>query len=328
MYNRQYFKDGEVLQASNLNLIEKSLFEDVPGNQWNGKTWYAYGTSLTSDSQGRYVDYVAQLSGMKVVNKGIGGGGIVSNTKVKDAVMNTTDGKLNADLITLEVGANDGSATIGDPQDNGSNTICGALTQCIHYLLQNTNAQIVVMCSTIGKTTSGGNSTEPTPENFKTMTRNKAVRDVCIKCGVPFIGFGDSSGLNWARMNNKMGVNYNSDYIHHSKIGGYNLAQYVWSQLKNIPLWYTSVPVVEEDDSIISTYTVTYNLTNVTCNKTQTTVKSNEEFVALFTVNSGNTLKTISIQMGGEDITETHYSNLNVTIKKPSGNIIITAIAE
>ena len=30
----------------------------------------------------------------------------------------------------------------------------------------------------------------------------------------------------------------------------------------------------------------------------------------------------------GIDITETHYSNLNVTIKKPSGNIVITAVAE
>ena len=328
MYNRQIFKDGDVLQAANLNLIEKSLAEDTPGNQWNGKTWYAYGTSITSTNQGRYADYVAQLSGMKLVNKGIGGGGLVSNTKVKDAVMNVTDGKLNADLITLEVGANDSSATIGNPEDNGSDTFCGALTQCINYLLQNTNAQIVVMSSTFGKTTSGGSSTEPTPESHKNMTRHLATREVCVKCGVHYIGFGDSAGMGWARMNNKMGVSYNSDYIHHSKLGGYNMAQYVWSQLKNIPLWYTTVPVVEEDDSIVSTYTVTYNLTNVTCNKTQTTVKSNEEFVALFTVNSGYTLKTISIQMGGEDITETHYSNLNVTIKKPSGNIVITAIAE
>ena len=70
-------------------------------NHWEDKKWYAYGTSLTSASQGKYVPYVAQMSGLNVVNKGIGGGGIISNTKVKAAVMNTTDGKLEADLITL-----------------------------------------------------------------------------------------------------------------------------------------------------------------------------------------------------------------------------------
>ena len=114
-------------------------------NHWEGKKWYAYGTSLTSASQGKYVPYVAEMSGLDVVNKGIGGGGIISNTKVKDAVMNTTDGKLEADLITLEVGANDASAPLGEPWDNTADTFLGSLTQCINYLLQNTNARIVVM---------------------------------------------------------------------------------------------------------------------------------------------------------------------------------------
>ena len=269
MYDRQYFQNGQILQAAQLNLIEKSIAEDIPGNHWKGKTWYAYGTSITSESQGKYVPYVAQLSGMNAVNKGIGGGGLVNNTKVKDAIMNTTDGKLNADLITIEVSANDGSAETGEPDDNADNTFCGILTQCINYLLQNTNAQVVVMMSTLGKTSSSGASTEPTKGNTKYMTRAHAMEQVCQKCGVYYIHFGDGSGMGWARMNNNMGISYNSDYIHHNALGGYNMAHAVWSQLKNIPLWYTSVPEVEEDNSVVVEYNVTYNLTNVICSTNQ-----------------------------------------------------------
>ena len=220
-------------------------------NHWEGKKWYAYGTSLTSESMGKYVPYVAEMSGLDVVNKGIGGGGIISNTKVKDAVMNTTDGKLEADLITLEVGANDASAPLGEPWDNTADTFLGSLTQCINYLLQNTNARIVVMSSPIGRYTTSGGSTEITPDRYKYLERWQGIRDVCIKCGVHYIGLGDESGMGWARLNNNMGIDYNTDNIHHTDIGGYNLAVYMWSKLKDIPLWYTSVP--DGDDEINDT---------------------------------------------------------------------------
>ena len=220
-------------------------------NHWEGKKWYAYGTSLTSESMGKYVPYVAEMSGLDVVNKGIGGGGIISNTKVKDAVMNTTDGKLEADLITLEVGANDASAPLGEPWDNTADTFLGSLTQCINYLLQNTNARIVVMSSPIGRYTTSGGSTEITPDRYKYLERWQGIRDVCIKCGVHYIGLGDESGMGWARLNNNMGIDYNTDNIHHTDIGGYNLAVYMWSKRKDIPLWYTSVP--DGDDEINDT---------------------------------------------------------------------------
>ena len=82
-------------------------------NHWQGKTWYGYGTSITNtNSEGKYPTYLAQMSGMTFVNKGISGGGIgnlggYSQGQVYNAICNITDGKLNADLITLETGAND-----------------------------------------------------------------------------------------------------------------------------------------------------------------------------------------------------------------------------
>ena len=76
-------------------------------NHWSGKLWYAYGTSMTSIQQGKYVPVVEALSGMRVVNLGIPGGCLTPDGygkgNVKRAVMNLDDGKAEADLITLEV---------------------------------------------------------------------------------------------------------------------------------------------------------------------------------------------------------------------------------
>ena len=218
-------------------------------NHWAGKTWYAYGTSLTNTSnEGKYAKYLEQLSGMVRVNKGISGGGLVAtNANIKAAIMNTTDGKLTADLITLETGANDSGVLLGTIYDTGDDTYCGALNQCIRYLQANTNAQIVVMTSTVARFDGPGSTTLQPIETELNETDHhtkwdqwKAIRDVCMLNSVPCIGLGDASGMGIARM--AASNLYNVDQIHHSELGGYNLAQYVWGQLKNIPLWYTSIP--------------------------------------------------------------------------------------
>ena len=36
--------------------------------------------------------------------------------------------------------------------------------------------------------------------------------------------------------------NYNADQVHQTELGGYNFAQAIWSQLKNIPLFYKAIP--------------------------------------------------------------------------------------
>ena len=220
------------------------------GAQWNGKKWFAYGTSLTAEGTGKYQKYLPALSGMTLTNFGIGGGGICTNTAVKTAVMRTTDGKQNADLITLEICANDVRSPLGDIYDTVDNTFCGALNQCIRYLQQNTNAQIVVMSSTTQKRGSDGTPREP-DYNYDTSggeTRTwydicEAMRKVCGLNSCIYIPLCEGSGLGWARMNNALGVNYIIDNIHHTELGGYNLAQFIWSKLKNIPLWYSSIPI-------------------------------------------------------------------------------------
>lgn len=117
-------------------------------NHWQGKMRYAYGTSMTSVEQGEYVPFVEKLSGMTVVNRGIPGGSLTPDGygkgNNKAAVMTMEDGKIEADLITLEVLPNEG-ALVGDIYDTDDQSFCGCLNQCLRYLQENTGAQIVLI---------------------------------------------------------------------------------------------------------------------------------------------------------------------------------------
>ena len=157
--------------------------------------------------------------------------------------MNTNDGKLEADLITLEVGANDTAVSLGTIYDTGNDTFCGALNQCIRYLQKNTTAQIVVISSTNGRYKSGEPSTEFVPERKMGPDKHtkfdqwKATEEVCRINSVPYIPMGDQGGMGYARMIND--DKYIVDNIHHTILGGYNLGKFVWGYLRNIPVWAT-----------------------------------------------------------------------------------------
>lgn len=225
------------------------------GSQWSGKKWYGFGTSITNtSSEGKYPTYLAQLSGMTFVNKGHSGGTIVKNGNhaIYDDIMSQTSSTLaDADLITLEVGANDGAAlgTIYDglPGETvtDNSTLCGALNLCIRHLQEVSNAQIVVICSPRGRYPNGSPSTPNYGNNkvaglFTATERDEIMRQVCMLNSVYYIPAGAMDGMGYARMNASNA--YNVDNIHQTNLGGYNFAQAIWSQLKNIPLFYTQIP--------------------------------------------------------------------------------------
>ena len=204
-------------------------------NQWNGKLWYAYGTSMTSMQQGEYVPIVEKLSGMKVVNFGIPGGSLTPDGfgkgNTKRAVMNMDDGKADADLITLEVLPNEG-ALVGDIYDTDDESFCGCLNQCLRYLQENTKAQIVLIIMI------GGNDSAP---ETSTVSRKIPQFEFAQKIelvgklnSVPVINVFCESGFGYARVKNK---EYQLDNIHLNKLGGLNMGNFVWSKLKDIPLW-------------------------------------------------------------------------------------------
>lgn len=204
-------------------------------NHWEGKLWYAYGTSMTSIKQGRFVPVVEKLSGLRVVNKGIPGGCLTPDGygkgNVKRAVMTLEDGKGEADLITLEVLPNEGSI-VGDIYDTDDQSFCGCLNQCLRYLQEKTKAQIVLIIMI------GGNTATPeTPTESRKITQfefAQKIEQVGRLNSVPVINAFCESGFGYARVKNR---DYQVDQIHLNDLGGINIGNFVWSKLKDIPLW-------------------------------------------------------------------------------------------
>lgn len=77
-----------------------------------------------------------------------------------------------------------------------------------------------------------------------------------------------------------------------------------------------------------TTYTVTYNLTDVTCNNTATSAVEGTSYTAILSVGSDYAIDSVTVTMGGVDVTSSVYSNGVITIAEVTGNIVITAKAK
>lgn len=77
------------------------------------------------------------------------------------------------------------------------------------------------------------------------------------------------------------------------------------------------------------TYSVTQNLTNVTSSNTATTVAENDPFTTVLEAESGYTMGTVEVTMGGVDVTSTVYESATgiVSITNVTGAVVITASA-
>lgn len=85
--------------------------------------------------------------------------------------------------------------------------------------------------------------------------------------------------------------------------------------------------VTVEFEEAVNTYTVTNKLTNVVNSNSATTVTEGVAYSATLTVSDGYTLDSVSVTMGGVNITASAYSGGAVSIAAVTGNVIITAAA-
>lgn len=205
-------------------------------SHWNGKLWYAYGTSMTSVEYGKYVPVVQELSGLKVVNKGIPCAcltpdGFDKRGGTKLAVLDPDDGKKDADLITVEVLPNEGP-TVGSIYDTDDSSFCGCLNQCLRFLQESTRAQIVVIVM-IGS----NNITPECPHELRRIPQYEfaeIIEKTARLNSIPVINAFCESGFGYARVKNR---DYQPDNIHLNDVGGLNMGRFIWSKLKDIPLW-------------------------------------------------------------------------------------------
>lgn len=80
-------------------------------------------------------------------------------------------------------------------------------------------------------------------------------------------------------------------------------------------------------ESSVTTHSVTQNLTHVTSSFDGESVNDGAEFTATLTAEQDYTLGTVTVTMGGNDITNTAYDDGVVTITSVTGDVVITAEA-
>ena len=97
------------------------------------------------------------------------------------------------------------------------------------------------------------------------------------------------------------------------------LAQYIMDT--------TPIEIPAQGEVTPTTYTITNNLTNVTTSNSANSIEENASYTATLTANNGYTLDTVTVTMGGADITSSAVSGNTITISSVTGNIVITANA-
>lgn len=94
---------------------------------------------------------------------------------------------------------------------------------------------------------------------------------------------------------------------------------------------YTETGLTDEIATVeawtATTFNITNRLTNCTSSNSSTVVNNGTRYTATLTADSEYVLGTVTVTMGGSDITATVYSSGTITIPSVTGDIVITATA-
>lgn len=82
-------------------------------------------------------------------------------------------------------------------------------------------------------------------------------------------------------------------------------------------------PVIPETN-----YSITNTLTNCTSSNSNTSILKDSSYTATLTADEGYTLGSISVTMGGADVSSTVVSGNTINISKVTGNVVITCTAK
>lgn len=87
--------------------------------------------------------------------------------------------------------------------------------------------------------------------------------------------------------------------------------------IAEIPLGSTIPTVIK--------YTITNTLSNATNSNSATEIEENQPYTAIITANEGYSINSVTIAMGGNDITNTVYNEGSINIPNVTGDLVITA---
>lgn len=85
--------------------------------------------------------------------------------------------------------------------------------------------------------------------------------------------------------------------------------------------------LIDGNPEVITGYDIEYNLTNTTSSNTNTTIAPNQSYTTTISVDEGYSDLSITVTMGGTDITSTTVTGNAINIVSVTGKVVITASA-
>lgn len=159
-----------------------------------GKKWVVMGDSLTEKNirtTKNYHDYVAEDTGINVVNMGVSGSGYKKREDENKAFyQRIANVPLDTDIVTIFGSGNDLSLTLGTPTDEGTDTLCGCINTTfdnLYSILPTVKLGVITPCPW-GK--------YPThEENNKMELYSNAMVEICKRRGIPCLDLYHSSNM-------------------------------------------------------------------------------------------------------------------------------------
>lgn len=232
-------------------VIPPSRFLSDNDGLWEGKQWDSFGTSFSDNTcpmpfelggvTGKYPAYLVNMSGLEHINHALGGSRITdASTADRDTILQRIVAAdiSGSDLITIEGFVNDwaNASPIGDITDQTDATLYGALNLAIQSITsRNPSATIIIITDSTGRDWTSPGGVVKNDTNLYSLKGgitqndyNKAVLEYCQKTGLICINAGQTSEIS------QFHPQYLGDNLHHSDLGGWQYAQAIWDELKNI----------------------------------------------------------------------------------------------
>ena len=95
----------------------------------------------------------------------------------------------------------------------------------------------------------------------------------------------------------------------------------------NIPSVTGNIVITVTATAVQTTYSITNNLSHCSTNNPSNIINKNGSYNATISANSGYTLNSITVTMGGTNISSTAVSGNNINIPNVTGDIVITVQA-
>lgn len=182
-------------QEGKVNNVYLSVIGNSSSN-WGGKKWVCVGDSLTehnSKATMNYHDYVAQATGIEVVNMGVSGTGYKRQEDNGNAFYQRVENiPIDADVITIFGSGNDGAywgSALGTASDTTTDTIGG----CINITIDNILSRIPLAVIGIVSPCPWGDY--PPSTNNAMKRYSNLLKEICELRGIPFLNLYLNSGL-------------------------------------------------------------------------------------------------------------------------------------